>query len=217
MNENDIVDRINAVHRELGMKRIPAGEGATVLLRRGYDAAIEDVWEACTDPGRLRRWFLPVTGDFRLGGAYQLEGNARGEILHCEPPRLLRVTWVYGENTTEKDISEVQVRLTPGAGGETILELEHAAVVDPEFWNRYGPGATGVGWDGGLFGLHEHLRGHDFDESTWQHAPEAKLFNTLSSEAWGAAHAATGADPEQVAAATRATTEFYAPADDGPE
>ncbi|MDT0320349.1 SRPBCC family protein [Streptomyces millisiae] len=214
---SEIADRINAVHRELGKKRIPAGEGTTVLLRRGYAAPIEDVWDACTDPERLARWFLPVTGDLRLGGSYQLKGNARGEILHCEPPRLLRVTWVFGENTTDKDISEVELRLAPGEDGETILELEHAAVVPAEFWKKFGPGATGVGWDGGLLGLDHHLRGEDLDPATWHDRPEAREFNTLSAQAWGAAHAASGADPAEVAAATAATTEFYAPAGDAPQ
>jgi hypothetical protein len=34
----------------------------------------------------LRRRFPPVSGDLRLGGKYQLGGNAGGEILACEPP-----------------------------------------------------------------------------------------------------------------------------------
>jgi uncharacterized protein YndB with AHSA1/START domain len=54
------------------------------------------VWDACTDPDRLNRGFLDVTGDLRLGGSYQLEGNAHGEILRCSPPRLLAVSWIYG-------------------------------------------------------------------------------------------------------------------------
>ena len=39
-------------------------------------------------------------------------GYAGGEILRCEPPRLLRVTWVMGEGPA----SEVEVRLAPGDG-----------------------------------------------------------------------------------------------------
>lgn len=208
---SEIADRINAVHRELGTKSIPAGEGKVVLLRRSYDATIEDVWEACTDPERLKRWFLPVTGDLRVGGEYQLEGNAWGEIVRCEPPRLLKVTWILGENATEKDVSEVEVRLSTGADGAAVLELEHAAVVDPDFWGRFGPGAVGVGWDTGLHGLAVHLGGEDFDEESWQHTPEAKDFLTRSSQAWGQAHLASGADPDAVAAAVEATTNFYAP------
>ncbi|GAB2911491.1 hypothetical protein GCM10022245_53340 [Streptomyces mayteni] len=52
--------------------------------------------------------------------------------------------------------------------------------------------------------------------TAWEASPQGQRFNTLSSEAWGAGHAATGADPEQVAAATEATTEFYAPSGDAP-
>jgi hypothetical protein len=46
------------------------------VLRRTYDAPIEDVWDACSDPDRLKRWFSPVSGDLRLGGRFQIEGNA---------------------------------------------------------------------------------------------------------------------------------------------
>jgi uncharacterized protein YndB with AHSA1/START domain len=210
-NGSGNVNTINAVHREVGGKRIPAGAGRTLRLRRSYAAGIEDVWDACTNPERLGRWFLPVTGDLQLGGKYQLEGNAGGEIVRCEPPTLLKVTWVFGENTTEKDIGEVELRLSAEAADKTVLELEHAAVIPPEFWGQFGPGAAGVGWDTTLYGLAEHLRGAEFDESTWQHTPEAKELLTLSSKAWGVAHAAAGGSPDEVAAAVEATTNFYAP------
>lgn len=65
--------------------RIAAGEGRTVRLRRIYDAPIDDIWDALTDPERIGRWFLPISGDFRLGGRYQFEGNAGGEIRACAP------------------------------------------------------------------------------------------------------------------------------------
>jgi uncharacterized protein YndB with AHSA1/START domain len=64
------------------------------MIRRRYEAPIEDVWDACTDPRRLNRWFLQVTGELRAGGTFQLAGNARGEIVRCEPPRLLTLSWV---------------------------------------------------------------------------------------------------------------------------
>jgi hypothetical protein len=31
---------------------------------------------------------MPISGELRVGGSFQLEGNAGGEILTCEPPRL---------------------------------------------------------------------------------------------------------------------------------
>ena len=99
----DIVREIEAVQREVGSGRIPAGEGRTVRLRRTYEAPIDDVWDALTNPERIGRWFLPISGDIRLGGRYQFEGNAGGEILECDRPRRVRVTWVYGEMPSAAD------------------------------------------------------------------------------------------------------------------
>jgi len=72
----DIHASIKDTHRAVGTGAIAAGEGHTVLVRRAYPAPVEDVWDACTSADRIGRWFLPVTGDLRAGGKYQLEGNA---------------------------------------------------------------------------------------------------------------------------------------------
>jgi uncharacterized protein YndB with AHSA1/START domain len=209
---SDIIDQLHAVHRETGHRRIPAGQGRTVVLRRTYPAPIQDVWDAITNPDRINRWFLPITGDLRLGGSYQLKGNAGGEILACEPPHLLKVTWVYGDDPAEADVSEVQARLSPAGDGETVLELEHAAVIDPKMWAEYGPGAAGVGWDLALLGLDRHLRGEAIDDrDAWEQSPAAREFIAQSSIAWGTALQATGATGAEVAAAVQNTTGFYAP------
>ncbi|MFI0817893.1 SRPBCC family protein [Streptomyces sp. NPDC021098] len=206
---SDIVDQINHVHRAVGSRAVPEGDARTVLLRRTYDAAIEDVWEACTDRERIARWFLPVSGDLRLGGHYQLKGNAGGEILRCEPPRLLTVSWLFGENP---GFSQVELRLTADGAERTVFELEHVAVVPAEFWDRFGPGATGVGWDLALLGLGLHLRGESIDDpAAWEGSDEAREYSTRSSEAWGAAYEASGAPADLAAAAARATTAFYVP------
>ncbi|HCT78930.1 MAG TPA: polyketide cyclase [Micromonosporaceae bacterium] len=209
---SEIIDQIGEIQREVGTGKIPAGEANVVRLRRTYQAEIEDVWDAVTDPARIGRWFLPVTGDLRLGGKYQLKGNAGGEILRCEPPKLLKVTWIYGENPTEKDVSEVVVRLSQGKEGQTVFELEHSAAVDPQMWGQFGPGAVGVGWDLGLLGLSLHLRGGAIeDPAAWEASAEAREFSTRSSKAWGKAFLASGASSDEVAAAVENTTNFYAP------
>lgn len=122
-------------------------------------APVDDVWSACTNPSRLDRWLLPVRGDLRVGGAFALDGNAHGEILVCEPPARLRVTWRYPEMPTD----EVELRLELLEGGETRLELEHASIRPPTFvlndpgTDRWGVGA---GWEVPLrVGLLPHLRG----------------------------------------------------------
>jgi len=209
----DIMSELAAVHRSTGFGKVPAGEGRTVTLSRRYDAPIEDVWDAITNAERISRWFLPVSGDLRLGGRYQLKGNAGGEIIRCEPPQLLKVTWIFGEGA-DPNSSEVEVRLTAAGGESTNLELVHTAIVPDEMWSQFGPGAVGVGWDGGLFGLSMHLRGREMDEAerqAWPMSEEAKQFNTGSSQAWGAANEAAGATPEEAAAAVENTTKFYVP------
>ena len=209
----DIVREIEAVHREVGERQIPAGNGRMVSLERDFDAAIDEVWDAVTNPERIGRWFLPISGDYRLGGSYQLEGNAGGQILECNRPNQLKVTWVYGPMPRDADISEVEVRLQAVGDGATRLRLEHTAVVPEDRWTEYGPGAVGVGWDGAMLGLSLHLRTGSTveDPEAWQVSDEGRAFNTRSSEAWGEANRAAGADPEVAARGVTNSTAFYVP------
>ena len=208
----DIDREIEAVQREVGEGTVPAGVGHRVLLRRDYDAPIEDVWDALTDPERIGRWFLPISGDYRVGGRYQLEGNAGGEILDCDQPNRVRVSWVMGEMADAGPASEVEIRLTPAGAGSTTVVLEHVAIVPDEFWDQFGPGAVGVGWDGGVLGFSLHLRGGSVDDPiAWQMSDEGREFFAQSSAAWGVAYEASGADPDAVKKAVANTTAFYAP------
>ena len=209
----DVIREIEAVRREVGQDRIPAGDGRSVRLERDYDAPIEEVWDAVTNPERIGRWFLPISGDYRIGGRYQLEGNAGGQILECDRPNHLKVTWVYGPTNNATDISEVLVRLSSVDAGTTRLLLQHTAVVPEDRWEEYGPGAVGVGWDGALLGLTLHLRtGKTLeDPEAWQVSDEGRQFNTRSSQAWGEANRAAGADPELAARGVANSTQFYAP------
>jgi uncharacterized protein YndB with AHSA1/START domain len=208
----DITREIESVQREVGTGRTAAGEGRVVRLRRTYPAAIDDVWDALTNPDRIGRWFLPVSGDFRIGGTYQFEGNAGGRIVACERPHRLAATWVYGDTGNPADVSEVEVRLTEAGDDATTLELEHTAIVPEEMWDQFGPGAVGVGWEGGLLGLELHLRGGSVgDPIAWQLSEEGRAFNRTSSAAWGEANIAAGSDPDAAARAVTNTNEFYAP------
>lgn len=206
---SDIIDELAKVHRAATTSD---GTGHTVVLRRTYRASIEDVWDAVTDPERLGRWLQPVTGDLRLGGTYQLEGNAGGEIVQCEPPRLLVVTWVYGE--VEGEPSRVRVRLGADDRGDTELELSHEGIIDNNHWATYGPGAVGVGWELSLLGLERHLHGGQIEPAeaeTWLASDEARELLTRSSRAWGEAAVAAGGAPDEVATMVENTTRFYVP------
>jgi uncharacterized protein YndB with AHSA1/START domain len=211
---NDIIAELNAIHRRVGRSALAGQEAWTVTLRRTYAAPVEDVWDAVTDPERIARWFIPVTGDLRVGGRYQTQGNAGGEILHCDPPSRLRVTWVFPPDAKDALASEVEVRLSPGPDGDTVLELEHAAVVDADRWPTFGPGAVGVGWDLTLLGLALYFQGNSIEESereAWGMSEEARTFMIESAAAWGRAHEAAGATADEAATAVKNTQEFYAP------
>ena len=206
----DILNEVDAVQREVADGKLAGNDAHVIRLRRTYDAPIEEVWDALTNPERIGRWFLPISGDYRLGGHYQFEGNAGGEILECARPNRLKVTWVYGETPEPGAASEVVVRLAPAGDDATNLEFEHTAIVPEEMWGEYGPGAVGVGWDGGLLGLGLHLRGGSIgDSEAWQVSPEGKDFSTLSSRAWGEASRSAGADAETIERNVRNTIAFY--------
>ena len=188
------------------------GQPALVAIAtRTYDTTVEDLWNAITTPQRLARWFTPVEGDLRLGGRYQLQGNASGTITRCDPPEALEVTWEFAGAT-----SWVHVRLTR-AGQRARLALEHIAhrdAIGKEHLEKFGPGAVGIGWDLSLHGLALHLAAADgaVDRGAaeaWMRSSEGKAFMRACGEAWGAAHAASGEDPEQARAKAERTIAFY--------
>jgi uncharacterized protein YndB with AHSA1/START domain len=188
------------------------GKPAIVAVAiRSYDTTVEGLWEAITTPARIARWFLPVEGDLRVGGRYQLKGNAGGSITRCDRPKALDLTWeIMG------GISWVNVRLT--AEGDTArLTLEHIAPkagIGEEHLKQFGPGAVGIGWDLGLHGLERHLANpaaaldHEAFEA-WTQSSEGKAFVRASGEAWGAADADSGENAEEARAKAERTIAFY--------
>lgn len=199
----DIARQLRAIHREVGTRQGGNGEVVGVLLRRSYDAAAEDVWDAVTDPDRLARWFLPVSGDLRVGGAFQLEGNAGGEVLVCEPPRHLSVTW--GAPT-----SVVELRLTPD-GDATVVELEHTVPVEMA-GSVAGALYVGPGWDEALLALALFVTGEVGDPAAVAGTPEGRQFSRASVDAWVSAVEVAGtASAEEIAGATAAALAQFAP------
>jgi uncharacterized protein YndB with AHSA1/START domain len=203
----DVVRQIGAVVREVASREHEGRPARVVVATRSYDTTVEDVWDAVTNAERIPRWFLPVTGDLRPGGHYQFEGNAGGTITRCEPPRLLAVTWEMGGLPSWLTIS-----LAEDPAGGTRLELEHVVHVG-DFWNQFGPGAVGVGWDLALMGLGQHLAtGATVDRkeaAVWLASDEGKDFVGRNSEEWCKASIAAGTDEAAARAAAARTTAFY--------
>ena len=51
--------------------RMREGENVRVAVAsKSYTTDRDDLWNALTDPERIPRWFLPVSGDLELGGRY---------------------------------------------------------------------------------------------------------------------------------------------------
>jgi len=203
----DIASQLNAIHRQVEKQPSADGSGerVSVLLRRSYDAPIGDVWEAVTQPDRIKRWLMPISGELRVGGVFQLEGNAGGEILTCEPPRLLKVTFGGPD-------SIVEVRLTPEGDSDTVLELEHTVPIEMA---QSGAGAlyVGPGWDGALLGLGLFLGGEAVgDPVAAASSPQAQEFSKQSVHAWAEVVKDSGtATAEQLAAATEVSLAQFAP------
>jgi len=204
----DVVQQINAVRRTVGARVLEAGQAHTVTISQTYGAAIEDVWDACTSAERIPRWFLPVSGDLRLGGHYQLQGNAGGTIERCDPPNSFFATWEYGGA-----VSWIEVRLTAEAADRTRLEIEHIARVGDERWATFGPAAVGIGWDMIIMGLGLHLSGRPAvdpkEGAAWAASGDGKRFMTLSGERWCEAHIASGDDEAEARAMADRTIAAY--------
>ena len=180
-----------------------------VVAARTYDTDRKDLWDALTNRERIPRWFLPIEGDLKPGGRYQLKGNAGGTITRCDAPHALDVTWEFAGA-----ISWVTVRLE-AQGKRTQLTLEHivqASDVD-EHWERFGPGAVGVGWDLTLMGLGRHLSsGSAVDHASaheWMASDEGKGFMRASAAAWAEAHIAGGENAEIARGMADRTAAFY--------
>jgi uncharacterized protein YndB with AHSA1/START domain len=201
----DIQGQIEAIDREVARREGKDGEEVAVLISRTYDSAIEDVWQALTDPERVKRWFMPLTGDLRPGGTFQLEANAGGEILECEAPSRLRVT--FGGPT-----SLVELRLTPDGDSRTVLELEHTVPIEMA---QSGAGAlfVGPGWDGGFVALDLYLRGQVADDPVAAaSSPEALELSRHAVDVWTDVVRDSGtATPDEIEAALQMSLAQFAP------
>jgi uncharacterized protein YndB with AHSA1/START domain len=206
-----VSEQVSAARRIVGTRVLEAGEVRVVTISRVYDASVDELWDACTDPERIPRWFLPVSGELRVGGRYQLEGNAGGVIERCDPPRSFAATWEFGGS-----VSWIELRLTGESDGRTRFELDHLLPVDDldARWTEFGPGAVGIGWDLALqAGLATHLAtGRTVDPASaaaWTASAEGRDFIARCSDRWYEADVAGGADPERARAAADRTTAAY--------
>ncbi|WP_373356370.1 SRPBCC domain-containing protein [Pseudoroseicyclus sp. CXY001] len=202
----DFARQLGDVERSVNTLEIDGKAAGAVVLSRRFGTSAGDLWEVLTDPERIPRWFAPVSGELKEGGRFQVEGNAGGQILTCTPPRKLELTWEM-----QGDVSWVTLELEEVSSEETAFTLVHTAHVSP-FWDQFGPGAVGVGWDGALLGLALHVAEPEAekpDAMTFHETPEGRAFLEGAAARWGTADEAAGASPEDANRRAAATRAFY--------
>jgi uncharacterized protein YndB with AHSA1/START domain len=202
----DIANSLGAVSRTVSNFEKDGKPACMVTLTRLFDTGAEDLWDALTSAQRIPRWFLPIEGDLREGGKYQLKGNAGGTITACRPPHQFAATWEFGGGVSWIEVTVAAER------GKARMTLEHTAILEAH-WNQFGPGAVGIGWDLSVTGLERYLvSGEAVDPAVgaaWMGSPNGKEFMTASGEYWRVAHVASGVDPALAKERSDRTIAFY--------
>jgi uncharacterized protein YndB with AHSA1/START domain len=123
-----MTNNTRAGDRILGSLRAAEGKGV-VRIEGRFDADIDDLWTALTDPSRLARWLGEVDGELRLGGEFRAHFFASGwrgtgRVEACEPQqRLLVLT----EDANAPDEHPIELTLAAD-GDETTLVWEERAI-----------------------------------------------------------------------------------------
>jgi uncharacterized protein YndB with AHSA1/START domain len=200
----DLINELATVHRQVERENSDGDEIVRVTMRREYSTDAADLWSALTEPDRIARWFMPISGDLREGGSFQLEGNANGEILTCESPSLLRTTFGGPD-------SIVTLTLTPAENGSTELQLDHTVPLAMA-QNVAGALFVGPGWDGAFLGLGLYIAGEAVgDPQEFENSPEVVEFNIVSVDRWTTVVEQAGATPAEIEQARAMALGQFAP------
>jgi uncharacterized protein YndB with AHSA1/START domain len=116
--------------RLLGTLGTADGKGVVRVSDR-FDADIETVWSALTDPSRLGSWWGEVEGDLRLGGEYHARVFASGwegsgRIEACQAPRRLLL---LSREPDQPEDQSTEVTLTADGGQTTVVWEERGMPV----------------------------------------------------------------------------------------
>jgi uncharacterized protein YndB with AHSA1/START domain len=134
---------------------LSVAEGAGVLrLEDRFDAGIDELWSALTQPERLAGWLGEITGALQLGGTFSGHlfssgWQGTGQITACDPPGHFAVTM---REDAESAGTFDEAWLTPDGDG-TILVLEQRGL--PLAWLA----AFGAGGQTHFEDLAEHVAG----------------------------------------------------------
>jgi uncharacterized protein YndB with AHSA1/START domain len=123
-----------------------------------YDTNIDDLWAACTEPGRLKRWIADVSGDLRVGGiihaSFTSTATGPGRIEACDRPHHLLVTM----QAATEDEAQIEAWLTTEGEKTRLVVEERGLPLDRLHFH-------GAGWQAHLEDLSRFLAG---GESNWK-------------------------------------------------
>jgi uncharacterized protein YndB with AHSA1/START domain len=139
----------------------------SLMIRRVYDADMETLFRALTDPDALKEWFGPgaaevrhASSDLRVGGKWAIEMigdnceecNISGKYVAIDAPRKVVFTWAW--RSTPDRVSQVTYALSPAGEGRTTLTLTHERLHNAEIRDKHV-----FGWNGSLDKLAPWLAG----------------------------------------------------------
>jgi len=149
----------------------------TVRLQHQYNATIEQVFSAWSDPNALGQWFGPHSHnckvekyDFTVGGTYQIrmmptgqvedpdchgdtteDSVCAGQFVEIIPDKKIVMTFNWIENGADMGDTLLSIELKP-LGDKTELTLTHERLPDEQLRD-----AHAGGWLGSLECLEEYL------------------------------------------------------------
>jgi uncharacterized protein YndB with AHSA1/START domain len=151
----------------LGTLRTVEGEGV-VRMEDRFDAPVDEVWSAVTDPRRLARWLGEVEGDIRAGGEFHIRltdaGDRIGHVDVCEPQRRLSMTMRDPDcRPGQPEQTLVDKRLTADGDGTVLVWEERGLPV-------HLLAAYGTGIQIHVEQLGDHLAGRELrdSEARWE-------------------------------------------------
>jgi uncharacterized protein YndB with AHSA1/START domain len=133
-----------------------AHDRTSLVLKRTFDAPVERVYAAWTDPDSLAQWFLGDDGrsctvyeaDPRVNGRYDImmtldSGEAyrvRGLYHEVEPNRKLVFSWAWDHEPDRESLVMVEFM---DQSGKTLLTLTHTRFADQPSRDRHLKGWVG--------------------------------------------------------------------------
>ena len=137
-------------------------ETHAITVEKVLPYTADKVWRTLTTSASIAKWlmpndFIPAVGhrfNFRTRPMGDWDGVVQGEVLTCDPPKLLRYSWKGGADGNPAYGSRLDTivtwTLTPVEGG-THLRMVHDGFVLPA--NQFAHDAMSPGWGRVLDGI----------------------------------------------------------------